>query len=52
MLIAERVAALVGRDDEFIAVMPMFWTDMGWAEVVGLGTGCARLGGIRVEGQL
>jgi integrase len=52
LLIAERVALLSGRDDEFVAVVLQGYTGMRWGEIVGLETTYARSGAIRVEWQL
>ncbi|MFC0527249.1 LacI family DNA-binding transcriptional regulator [Phytohabitans kaempferiae] len=52
LLIAERAALLSGRDDEFVAVVLAGFTGLRWGELVGLETGYARTGGIRVEWQL
>jgi integrase len=52
LLIAERVALLSGRDDEFVAVVTMGYTGIRWGESVGLETEFVRPGAIRVEWQL
>jgi integrase len=52
LLIAERVALLSGRDDEFVAVMTAGFTGIRWGELVGLETRYVRSSGIRVEWQL
>ena len=52
VLIAERAAILVGREDEFVFVTLLFWTGMRWGEGVGLQTRYARLRSVRVEEQL
>jgi integrase len=52
LLIAERVALLSGRDDEFVAVVLMGYTGMRWGEVVGLETEFVRSASVRVEWQL
>ncbi|GAB2331976.1 LacI family DNA-binding transcriptional regulator [Streptomyces variabilis] len=52
LLTAERAALLSGRDDEFVAVVLKGYTGMRWGEIVGLETGFARSGSVRVEWQL
>lgn len=52
LLTAERAALLSGRDDEFVAVVLKGYTGMRWGEIVGLETGFARPGSVRVEWQL
>jgi integrase len=52
LLIAERVALLSGRDDEFVAVVLKGYTGMRWGELVGLETQYVRPTGVRVEWQL
>ncbi|GGM73041.1 hypothetical protein GCM10007977_088390 [Dactylosporangium sucinum] len=52
LLIAERVALLSGRDDEFVAVVGMGFTGLRWGETVGLETQYVRPGAVRVEWQL
>ena len=52
LLIAERAALLAGRDDEFVAVILLFYTGIRWGELVGLETEYARLRSLRVEAQL
>lgn len=52
LLIAERIALLSGRDDEFVAVALMGFTGMRWGEVVGLETEFIRPKSVRVEWQL
>jgi integrase len=52
LLLAERVALLSGRDDEFVAVALLGFTGMRWGELVGLETGFVRRGAVRVEWQL
>lgn len=52
LLIAERLALLSGRDDEFVAIALMGFTGMRWGEVVGLETGFVRPKSVRVEWQL
>jgi integrase len=52
LLIAERAALLAGRDDEFVAVITLFYTGIRWGEMVGLETEYARLRSTRVEHQL
>ncbi len=52
LLIAERAALLSGRDDEFVAVVALGFTDLRWGELVGLETEYVRPGGVRVEWQL
>ncbi|MFC6090733.1 LacI family DNA-binding transcriptional regulator [Saccharothrix lopnurensis] len=52
LLLAERAALLAGRDDEFVAVLLLYFTGMRWGELVGLETEYARLGSIRIEHQL
>ena len=52
LLLAERIALLSGRDDEFVAVVLMGYTGMRWGEVVGLETGFVRPQSVRVEWQL
>ncbi|MBT2206843.1 LacI family DNA-binding transcriptional regulator [Actinomadura sp. NEAU-AAG7] len=52
LLLAERVALLSGRDDEFVAVVLKGYTGMRWGELVGLETEFVRPGKIRVEWQL
>ncbi|RZU50673.1 integrase-like protein [Krasilnikovia cinnamomea] len=52
LLLAERVALLSGRDDEFVAVVLLGFTGMRWGELVGLETQFVRPGEVRVEWQL
>ena len=52
LLIAERIALLSGRDDEFVATALMGFTGMRWGEVVGLETEFVRSASVRVEWQL
>lgn len=52
LLIAERMALLSGRDDEFVACVLMGYTGMRWGEVVGLETEFVRSASLRVEWQL
>ena len=52
LLIAERMALLSGRDDEFVATVLMAYTGLRWGEVVGLETKYVREGELRVEWQL
>lgn len=52
LLIAERMALLSGRDDEFVAGVLLAFTGMRWGEVVGLETRYVRADSIRVEWQL
>jgi integrase len=52
LLLAERVALLSGRDDEFVAVVLDGFTGMRWGELVGLEPGYVRDGAIRIEWQL
>ncbi|MEO5877022.1 MAG: LacI family DNA-binding transcriptional regulator, partial [Streptosporangiaceae bacterium] len=52
LLVAERAALLSGRDDEFVLLVTKFFTGMRWGELIGLETAYARLGSLRVEGQL
>jgi hypothetical protein len=52
LLLGEWVALLSGRDDEFVATVLLGYAGMRWAELVGLGTGYVRDGGIRIEWQL
>lgn len=52
LLIAERIALLSGRDDEFAAVALMGFTGMRWGEIVGLETEFVRPKSVRVEWQL
>jgi integrase len=52
LLAAERAAILSGRDDEFTAVLLLYYTGMRWAELVGLETRYLRPGQLRVEWQL
>jgi integrase len=52
LLIAERVALLSGRDDDFVAVVLKGYTGMRWGEVVGLEVPYLRPAAVRVEWQL
>ncbi|MFC5723559.1 LacI family DNA-binding transcriptional regulator [Streptomyces gamaensis] len=52
VLIAERMALLSGRDDEFVAVVLKGFTAKRWGELVGLETEFVRPGAIRIEWQL
>lgn len=54
LLIAERLAVLTGRDDEFVAGVLKGYTGMRWGEIVGLETEFVRpnSGSVRVEWQL
>src|SRR6266536_335965 len=52
LLTAERAAILSGRDDEFVAVILLYYTGMRWGELVGLETRYARPGSLRIEWQL
>jgi integrase len=52
LLLAERVALLSGRDDEFVAVVLLGFTGMRWGELVGLETQFVRPTSVRVEWQL
>lgn len=51
LLIAERAAALSGRDDEFLLVVTIAWTGLRWAEILGLERGDVG-SAIRVDWQL
>lgn len=52
LLIAERMALLSGRDDEFVATILKGFTGMRWGELVGLETKHVRPKAVRVEWQL
>lgn len=52
LLLAERMALLSGRDDEFAAGILKGYTGMRWGEIVGLETEFVRAKSIRVEWQL
>ncbi|MCT9092625.1 LacI family DNA-binding transcriptional regulator [Streptomyces sp. ASQP_92] len=52
LLVAERLAVLSGRDDEFVAGILKGYTGMRLGELVGLETRYARTGAVRVEWQL
>ncbi|MFI5910909.1 LacI family DNA-binding transcriptional regulator [Dactylosporangium sp. NPDC051541] len=52
VLIAERMALLSGRDDEFVATVGMGFSGMRFGETVGLEAEFVRPGAIRVEWQL
>lgn len=52
LLIAERMALLSGRDEEFVAGVLLAFTGMRWGELVGLETRYVRSDSIRVEWQL
>ncbi|MCX4824403.1 LacI family DNA-binding transcriptional regulator [Streptomyces sp. NBC_01142] len=52
LLIAERMAVLSGRDDEFVANVAIGYTGKRWGELVGLETKFVREEAIRVEWQL
>ncbi|WP_433615779.1 LacI family DNA-binding transcriptional regulator [Dactylosporangium sp. CA-139114] len=52
LLIAERMALLSGRDDEFVATVGMGFSGMRFGETVGLERSFVRPGEIRVEWQL
>ncbi len=52
LLIAERLALLSGRDDEFVACVTKGYTGIRWGELVGLETQFIRPGSLRVEWQL
>ncbi len=52
LLIAERMAVLSGRDDEFVANVTIGYTGMRFGELVGLETPYVRDEAIRVEQQL
>lgn len=52
LLIAERMAILSGRDDEFVMTALMFWDGLRLGEVVGLEKAYVRPAALRVEWQL
>lgn len=52
LLIAERMAVLSGRDDEFVACLLKGYTGMRWGELVGLEAEYVRDRAVRVEWQL
>ncbi|CAM4334961.1 LacI family DNA-binding transcriptional regulator [Nocardia ninae] len=52
LLIAERMALLSGRDDEFVAMMVKFFTGVRLGELVGLETTYVTKRRLRVEWQL
>lgn len=52
LLIAERMALLSGRDDEFVAMILKFFTGMRMGELVGLETEFVTKHRLRVEWQL
>lgn len=52
LLLAERMALLSGRDDEFVAGIVKGYTGMRWGEIVGLEPEFVRPKSIRVEWQL
>ena len=52
LLLAEWVAVLSGRDDEFAAVLLLGFTGMRWGELVGLETQNVRPGAVRIKWQL
>lgn len=52
LLIAERMAILSGRDDEFIMVVTAFWDGLRLGELIGLEKEYARPKTLRVEWQL
>lgn len=52
LLIAERLALLSGRDEEFVACVLLAFTGMRFGEMVGLETRFVRSDAIRIEWQL
>ncbi|WP_457029257.1 tyrosine-type recombinase/integrase [Kitasatospora sp. P5_F3] len=52
LLLAERMALLSGRDDEFVATVLKGYTGMRWGEVVGMETEFIRPKSVRIEWQL
>jgi integrase len=52
LLLAERMALLSGRDDEFVAGVLLGYTGLRWAELVGLEPEYLRGTSLRVEWQL
>ncbi|MGW6456276.1 tyrosine-type recombinase/integrase [Streptomyces sp. NPDC055078] len=52
LLVAERLAVLSGRDDEFVAGVLKGYTGMRWGEIVGLEIEFVRPKSVRVEWQL
>lgn len=52
LLIAERAAALTGRDDDFTLLITTAYTGMRWSELVGLERRYVRGGTLRVEWQM
>lgn len=54
LLVAERMAVLSGRDDEFVAGVLLGYTGIRWGELVGLETEYVRpkSATVRIEGQL
>jgi integrase len=52
LLLAERMAILSGRDDEFVMCALMQWTGLRLGETVGLEREYVRAGTLRVEHQL
>ena len=52
LLIAERVAALTGRDGDFVQTVTIAYTGMRFGEITGLARAFVRPGAIRVEQQL
>jgi integrase len=52
LLLAERMAILSGRDDEFVMCALMQWTGLRLGEAVGLEREYVRPGSLRVEWQL
>lgn len=52
LLVAERCAALSGRDADFIAVLTLAYTGMRWSELVGLTPACLRGDVVRIDWKL
>jgi integrase len=52
LLIAERMAILSGRDDEFVMTVTAFWEALRLGELTGLEKPYVRPGSLRVEWQL
>jgi len=52
LLIAERAAALTGRDDEFIQVITIAWSALRWGESLGLTPADHRNRRLRIERQI
>ena len=52
LLIAERMAILSGRDDEFVMITLAYWDGLRLGEVVGLEKPYVRARALRVESQL